>query len=115
VKVKDNYLLAEFVLHIVLDTAQHKRFDDHMQSTKLASIEPATLVPGSILNVPGEPLVGLVMRIENAQNSVRDTSVRRPQPPKQTSTYPACCSESGFLSTTTDPGSGIQAKSSSAR
>lgn len=60
-KINGNYLLTQFVLHVLLDAAQHERFEDHMQSTKLMFVEFVALVLGSILDVFREPLVELVV------------------------------------------------------
>jgi len=61
-------LLAQFVLHVFLDTTQHERFENHMQSTKLVFVEFVALVLSSILYVFREPLVELVMRIEQTRH-----------------------------------------------
>ena len=63
-----SHLLAQLVLDMFLDTAQHERFQDHMQSAKLMFVELVTLVLRSILDVLREPLVELVMRIEETRH-----------------------------------------------
>ena len=63
---RGNNLLAQFVLNVFLDAAQHERFEDHVKSTKLVFVEFIALVLRGILDVLREPLVELVMGIEQA-------------------------------------------------
>jgi len=62
------HLLAQFVLDVFLDTAQHERFEDHMQSTKLVFVEFITLILRGILDILREPFVELVVGIEQARH-----------------------------------------------
>jgi len=62
--VRGSHLLAQFVLDVFFDTTQHKRLEDHMQSTKLVFIEFIALILCGILDVLREPFVELVMGIE---------------------------------------------------
>lgn len=64
-----SHLLAQFVLNVFLDTTQHERFEDHMQSTKLVFVEFVALIFRSILDVLREPLVELVVRVEQARHN----------------------------------------------
>lgn len=64
-----DHLLAQFVLHVFLDTAQHERLKDHVQSTKLVFVEFVALILSSILNVLREPLIELVMGIEQTRHN----------------------------------------------
>jgi len=66
--VRGSHLLAEFVLYVFLDTTQHERFQDHMQSTKLVFVEFVALIFSSILDVLREPLVELVMGIKQTRH-----------------------------------------------
>jgi hypothetical protein len=66
--VMRNYLLAQFILHVFLDTTQHERFEDHMQSAKLVFVELVALVLSSVLNILREPFVELVMGIEQTRH-----------------------------------------------
>ena len=66
--MEDNHLLAQFVLHIFLDTAQHERLKDHMQSAKLVFVEFVAFILSSILDVLREPFIELVMRIEQTRH-----------------------------------------------
>lgn len=61
-------LLAEFVLHMSLDTTKHERLQDHMQTTELMLVELATFVLRSILDVFGEPFVELVVGVEQTRH-----------------------------------------------
>ena len=70
------YLLAKLVLHMSLHATQHEGLEDHMKSTKLMLVQFATLVLRSILDVLGEPLVELVMRIEQTRH---DEMQQRPK------------------------------------
>ena len=66
-KESDADLLAEFVLDVLLDTTQHERLQDHMQTTKLTLIQLAAFVlRGSGLDIFREPLIELVVRVEQA-------------------------------------------------
>jgi hypothetical protein len=67
-KGNGDYLLAQFVLYILLDTTQHERFEDHMQSTKLVFVEFVALVLGGILDVLREPFVELVVGIKQTRH-----------------------------------------------
>ena len=49
--MRGNNLLAQFVLNMFLDAAQHERFEDHVKSTKLVFVEFIALVLRSILDV----------------------------------------------------------------
>ena len=66
--VRGSHLLAQFVLYVFLDTTQHERFQDHMQSTKLVIVEFVALIFSSILNVLREPLIELVMGVEQTRH-----------------------------------------------
>lgn len=66
--VRGKNLLAQFVLNMFLDTAQHERFEDHMQPTKLMFVEFVALVLRGILDVLREPFVELVMGIEQTRH-----------------------------------------------
>lgn len=54
-------LLAKLVLDMSLDTTQHKRLQDHMQTSQLMLVQLATLVLSSVLNVLGKPFIELVV------------------------------------------------------
>jgi len=119
--VRGSHLLAQFVLDVFFDTAQHERLEDHMQSTKLVLVEFIALILCSILDVLREPFVELVMGIEQTRHDemqqcpefyTRGTSEVQKLTRTELSTYLACCSELGFRSTTAGSGSGIQATSS---
>ena len=69
-------LVTELVLHVPLYTTQHERFEDHMKTAQLMLVELAALVLRSILDVLGEPLVELVMRIEQTRH---DEMQQRPK------------------------------------
>ena len=66
--VRGSHLLAQFVLDVFFDTAQHERLEDHMQSTKLMFVEFIALILCSILDVLREPFVKLVMGIEQTRH-----------------------------------------------
>ena len=61
-------LLAEFVLHMSLDTTKHEWLQDHMQTAELVLIELATFVLRSILDVLRKPLVEFVVGIEQTRH-----------------------------------------------
>ena len=58
------YLITKFVLNMTLHSTQHEGFQDHVQPPKLVLIQFTALVLRSILDVFREPLVELIMRIE---------------------------------------------------
>lgn len=59
-------LLAELILNVTLDTPQHEWLQNHVQPSELMLVKPATLVLCSVFNVLREPLVELVVRVEQA-------------------------------------------------
>jgi hypothetical protein len=61
---RDKNLLAQLVLHMSLNSSQHKRLQNHVQPTKLTFVELAALVLRSILNILGKPLVELIMGVK---------------------------------------------------
>ena len=60
------YLLAEFVLDVTLDSSQHKGLEDHVKTSELVFVQLASFVFCSVLDVLGEPLIELVMRVKKA-------------------------------------------------
>ena len=62
--VRSGYLLAQFVLYMLLDTPQHERFEDHVQPTELVFVEFVAFVLRGILDVLRKPLVELVVGVE---------------------------------------------------
>ena len=63
------YLITKFVLNMTLHSTQHEGFQDHVQPPKLVLIQFTTLVLCSILNVFREPLVELIMRVEQTRHN----------------------------------------------
>ena len=61
-------LVTKLVLHMPLNTTQHEGLQDHVEATKLVFVELAALVLGRILDVLREPLVELVVRVEQARH-----------------------------------------------
>ena len=53
---------------MTLDTTQHERLEDHVQTPQLMFVELAALVLGGVLDVLGEPFVELVMGIEETRH-----------------------------------------------
>lgn len=60
------HLVAQLVLHMTLHATQHERLQYHMQTAQLVFVELAAFVLSSVLDVLGEPLVKLIMRVEQA-------------------------------------------------
>ena len=58
------YLIAQLILDVTLDTAQHERPENHVQTAKLMFVEFAAFIFCSVLDVFGEPFVELVVRIK---------------------------------------------------
>ena len=59
-----------------LNATQHERLQDHVETTKLVLVQLAALVLSRVLNVLREPLVKLVMRVEQARH---DEMKERPE------------------------------------
>ena len=82
------HLFAEFVLDMALHTTQHERLQDHMKTAQLVLVEFAPLVLGSILDILREPLVELVVRVEQSRHDEMEESPqlckRRKKPPRAT-------------------------------
>jgi hypothetical protein len=51
-----------------LDSAQHEGLEDHVQPAQLVLIQLAALVLRGILNIFGEPLIELIMGVEQARH-----------------------------------------------
>lgn len=56
-------LIGELILHILLDTPQHERLEDHVQSSQLMRIHGTVLV-GIAFDVLGKPFAEFVVRVE---------------------------------------------------
>ena len=54
---------------MALDATQHERLQDHMKTAKLMLVELAALVLSSILDVLREPLVELIVGVEQARHN----------------------------------------------
>lgn len=57
------YLVAELVLHVLLDPTQHEGLEDHVQTSQLVFVH-GSLVVRVVLDVLRKPLAKLVVRIE---------------------------------------------------
>ena len=60
-------LVSKLLLHMLLDTTQHEWLQDHMQSPQLVFVELSVTLCVT-LNVLGEPLAELVVRVEQARH-----------------------------------------------
>ena len=50
------HLVAEFLLHVLLDTSQHEWLENHVQSSQLLRFERPRAPTSGILNIFREPL-----------------------------------------------------------
>lgn len=56
-------LIGELVLHVLLDSAQHERLQNHMKPTKLRFVHRSVLVAAAF-DIFCEPFAEFVVRIE---------------------------------------------------
>jgi hypothetical protein len=61
------HLVTELVLDVLLDTTEHERLEDHVKSPQLMLVH-RSLVLGVALDVLGEPLAELVVRVEEGRH-----------------------------------------------
>lgn len=57
-------LVAQFMVDMALDAAQHEWLQDHVKTPELVLIESAALVFGGVLDVFGEPFIELIVGVE---------------------------------------------------
>jgi hypothetical protein len=64
------YLIAQLILHVLLDPPEHERLENHVQPPQLMLVKVVlvTRLRSGVLDVPREPLRELVVRVEEGRH-----------------------------------------------